>query len=60
MDEKYAEAVALCKEKGRANWVLLQRQLGLSIARADAVLDRMVVEGIITPAVRPKSHQLCS
>lgn len=49
-DARYAEAVRLVREAGRASTSTLQRNLRLGYGAAAAMLDRMEQEGIIGPA----------
>jgi ParB-like chromosome segregation protein Spo0J len=50
LDEKHAEAVALCEKKGRVTAALIQRELKISYVRASKIADAIKAAKTVAPA----------
>lgn len=57
-DEKYAEAVRIVIEMGRASTSVLQRRLRIGYGRAASIIDMMYREGIVGPEDGSKPRQV--
>ena len=56
-DPKYPDAVRVAVEEGRISTSLLQRKLGIGYGRAAKLIDRMQLDGIVSPpdGAKPRS-----